>query len=930
MMQPLSESLKIFARFCPSFVDGVRSAPCDNLELTVSKTGAPNLKKQLAGEPFYFHSNEDPLLEAKFWFESFPSIENAEGLIIFGIGLGYYFFAAKDWLEKNPERFMVFIEPDFAVLKLLFSSDAGREIIAHPQVVILGMDLSSTQGENETFKYFQVASLLLYSSLSFFSELKCYETIYQDSWKMAKKIIQIQMKIKRIVTTFFRKSDFDSRISNNLMNLWVACSSKLLYGMEGCLKGVPAVICGAGPSLVNDLSILENYASSLLLLGAGSGLNVLNQHHIFPQLGIGIDPHDTSRSRILTNTSFMTPFCFQLGFNFQALEILHGTKIFFRGIDHYGMDCWFEKHLGIDGYPRIKGSVSSTDVCVKIAKFLGCSPVVLLGVDLSYTDKKRYPDEVHIHPVDPEKEKNQLTFIQVKEQIPIKGIGGETVFSKMDWIKEGSGYSAIARASPEMKIINATSRGLLLSDIEHKPLGEVAEEYFKFKVDVDNLIYAEIQNCEEVSASQSKLRELINLWNDSLDSCNEVILQILSEFSSLLKKYEENSEFSERCKTERYLILRSQLEKEEAFHHFLRSIFSDYQDIFFREAYPFLYRRELLKEREGNLKELRHFVKQYTFLANILLLVKKHVEDCLSKNNLSPLVPDFIKPLQAVDSCQPFGRDAFERGRFVLQDEEDWALWNQEFSPVYLDQAENVEKNGVFAYVLGKTGSADGQCVISYPDGETKGECFYREGELHGPSTFYTREGKVLAVGWFIEGKRAGKNYQYYLSGKLYSIKRFKEGMPCGSHQYFYETGQPQANIHFSKGKLHGEVRLFFPNGRIRREVHFENGKLHGRERFWWENGQLMLESEFHAGIPVGLSQMWNEHGQLMRSLKFYDSEEHRDLTVWNEAGEVITQENYMPTALSKEVLKKSEEVSEEIKKVQESLKRLFNQTPKE
>lgn len=126
---------------------------------------------------------------------------------------------------------------------------------------------------------------------------------------------------------------------------------------------------------------------------------------------------------------------------------------------------------------------------------------------------------------------------------------------------------------------------------------------------------------------------------------------------------------------------------------------------------------------------------------------------------------------------------------------------------------------------LEKHGKRHGQALLLYADGSKKMECFYLDGDLHGPSSFFSEKGALLSKSWFWHGKQEGKCLWYYPSGQLYSIQRYREGQWHLLQEYFWESGQVKSCIPYKNGKLEGEVRLYDAKGKLERSIHFKNGQ---------------------------------------------------------------------------------------------------------
>jgi len=127
----------------------------------------------------------------------------------------------------------------------------------------------------------------------------------------------------------------------------------------------------------------------------------------------------------------------------------------------------------------------------------------------------------------------------------------------------------------------------------------------------------------------------------------------------------------------------------------------------------------------------------------------------------------------------------------------------------------------------------NGETAHYYPSGELFSLCYYKEGDLHGPSYFYAQGGKVLSESWFIRGKQEGKMRQYYRSGALYCIQRYREGEKTGKQEFYYEDGGVKTLEFYKKGRLHGEIKLFWPRGQLKRTCHFIEGKRIGEDKFY-------------------------------------------------------------------------------------------------
>ncbi|WP_238578479.1 hypothetical protein [Neochlamydia sp. TUME1] len=99
----------------------------------ITKQEEQNLKFQHRGETHFFHCQQGALDEAKEWFKM-TRLAEVPLIYVYGVGLGYYYQAAQDWLQEDPSRRLVFLEDNLAVIHRLFETHLGFQLVHDPQV----------------------------------------------------------------------------------------------------------------------------------------------------------------------------------------------------------------------------------------------------------------------------------------------------------------------------------------------------------------------------------------------------------------------------------------------------------------------------------------------------------------------------------------------------------------------------------------------------------------------------------------------------------------------------------------------------------------------------------------------------------------------------------------------------------------------------
>jgi len=106
--------------------------------------------------------------------------------------------------------------------------------------------------------------------------------------------------------------------------------------LRGKFEGVPAIICGAGPSLERQLPLLRRLSDRALLIGCGSALTALTHHNLFPHVAGGLCPDPMEGQRFWHNEGQEVPFFFRTRIDHDALDAIHGPHLYTQGCEGAG------------------------------------------------------------------------------------------------------------------------------------------------------------------------------------------------------------------------------------------------------------------------------------------------------------------------------------------------------------------------------------------------------------------------------------------------------------------------------------------------------------------------------------------------------------------------------------------------------------------
>src|SRR5262249_2947836 len=118
------------------------------------------------------HSPAGAAAEAKAWFNELP-LHGLSFLCVYGVGLGYYYEAAAEWLKKDRKRRLLFLEDDLALIHKLFETELGAKILQNPQVQLLYFrDLSEEEPAFEQFYWNAAMTRFCVSALKSYEKEK--------------------------------------------------------------------------------------------------------------------------------------------------------------------------------------------------------------------------------------------------------------------------------------------------------------------------------------------------------------------------------------------------------------------------------------------------------------------------------------------------------------------------------------------------------------------------------------------------------------------------------------------------------------------------------------------------------------------------------------------------------------------------------------
>ena len=293
------ENLQRWSLFCPKAAAAIREFGIDKSPFKmVEKEGRPfNLQTTIADKVYFFHDPENPAAEAKAMMQQID-FGMCDILYVYGLGLGYLFDELKEWLQ-DPKHSLVIFEDQLVVIDFFFHTERAKEFLGHPRCWLYY--LSSDVKEFDAYvRMFALQKPQV-------SGLPLYQQLYKRRFDELKIQLAFIKNIQAGHINEFQGFGIGFFI-NYFHNLFAWPKAYLGDGLFNKFASVPAIICGAGPSLAKNINFLKTLGDKAIIFAGGTSMNVLNAKGVIPHFGIGIDPNFEQSTRIIMNKAFDTPF----------------------------------------------------------------------------------------------------------------------------------------------------------------------------------------------------------------------------------------------------------------------------------------------------------------------------------------------------------------------------------------------------------------------------------------------------------------------------------------------------------------------------------------------------------------------------------------------------------------------------------------------
>lgn len=351
--------------------------------------------------------------------------------------------------------------------------------------------------------------------------------VYEESREIFSRLERIRSEVNYFASDF---ADLGFKLFDNFRKN-ITKETFLAKDLFGRFQNIPAIVCGAGPSLAKNSSLLKDLKDRALIFAGGAATSLPIPFHFAAH----VDPDPAHRLK-----GSDVPLFYQLRTCHEIVSKACGIRLLVEGNGNFPLEDWV--HEG-----TFDGGWTVGTFCIALAHALGCNPIYLVGMDLCATAGHLYAPGI-------EKTCDKLVSVKNKK--------GEEVYARPDWLLAAEWIEDFAKKHP--KIINATEGGLGFEGVEEVRLADV---HLEKRAEID------LQGLQKVNLHHFDIKP-------SLVMCHELINGILKELEAIHPRRESGT----------LALLESDLAEQVAAQKILEPAWSIWHHLLVKHGDPILHK----------------------------------------------------------------------------------------------------------------------------------------------------------------------------------------------------------------------------------------------------------------------------------------------------------------------------------------------------
>lgn len=466
------------------------------------------------------HSRIDPKREAERAVkECLP--QDAEGIVVFGFGLGYHVEAI---LSHLPRARVWVVEPDpFFFQSALDLRDCSNLASHHRVQIFLGTDE-------------RVVDYLLHS----IEETPFTIYRYRPSMELHSDFYRdVERRLQRVLS----RRQVNLHTLARFGKLWVRNLSRnmhllSLYGGIETLKGkfssIPALVIAAGPSLDDILPHLATLQEKFLIIAVDTSYQACMRFHVEPDILVVMDPQYWNTRHLDRGVLYSSRLVSEPSTHPAIFRKFHGNTFLAGSL--FPLGRYLEEHIGKRAPLGAGGSVATS--AWDVARLLGCNPIVMGGLDLSFPQKRTHCKgsffEERIFSIRTRLEPEETHFFRyLQEATPLfqPSNDGKAVLTDQRMLVYRDWFEIQGKLHRDVRTLNLSWHGLKIEGVEWVPL-EAVLGYPSCRDTIDSLL-KEIDRTPPILPDRSAIEKGKQELLQGLDTLEEIAREGIQIVQSL-------------------------------------------------------------------------------------------------------------------------------------------------------------------------------------------------------------------------------------------------------------------------------------------------------------------------------------------------------------------------------------------------------------
>lgn len=474
------------------------------LHLKKAKSNVPTVQAEIDDRPkIYLHSAIDPCYEAEQWVQRIKKMSDTL-YVVLGVGLGYHLRAFQEKLPSNSYVMVIYTAHELSLLKVASQMSNSKWLddqrlfylelvnIHDMAIIIADIMIDKTIKKIHLCRHFPLMSLAE----------KEYEEVENKLIPGIEKTMAVNFTLK-----FHTNYSFFENYWRNFSEIAIRPGGKCL---EGSFSDIPVIVVGSGPSLNKNIQELKKCVNKAVIIAAGSAIGALYKHGITPHILIVADANPMMYEDVKNYFSPETLLVATTTVEHRIVAKYSGPKCFVETSSDLS-DKSFKEYLPQSA--RIKQNISITTAAVDFANYCGARTIVLVGQDLSYSDKKHHAEGI------------QTNSYEGLSTIRVPGYFGGEVDSNVPFKGVIDFYNEYVRENNHIEFINSTEGGAMIAAMRNVALQDVYKQLFLKEYDINELIKSKLNIKIDCSNYKHILKCLLKIRNQF-----EKIQKIVNDF----------------------------------------------------------------------------------------------------------------------------------------------------------------------------------------------------------------------------------------------------------------------------------------------------------------------------------------------------------------------------------------------------------------